>query len=59
MILVEQPERLDVFLESFGREELAKYSESRYGFSALGEVAFSLLWLLLSIDSLSKEMIAC
>ena len=37
----------------------AKYSESRYGFDALGVVAYSLLWLLLKIDSLSKKMIAC
>ena len=50
-------ERLDVFLERFCRQELANYLEPR--FSALGEEAFSLLWLLPAIDNLSEKMITC
>ena len=49
---------LVVFLKRFGRQELTKYSKTRQGFSASGEVAYTLLLLLLTIDSLSEEIIA-
>ena len=49
----------DAFVVCFVRQVLVKYSESRLGYSAIGVVAYSLLWLLLTKDSLCEEMIAC